>query len=146
MHIHSDLGELPATRCNPCELNQVWFNLIQNAIDAFGTSGNILVVALVGDRIAVVVVDDGPGILPSFRTRLFEPFATTKGPGKGTGLGLATSDQLVRRPGGKSRGRSPPVVRGSPSSSLAAAPDSPITTIGVLPRRTVQPRQSRHTS
>jgi signal transduction histidine kinase len=96
-----DLSPLPPIRCHPGQLNQVWHNLLQNGLDAIGERGAVTVSSrLAGDRIEVAVVDTGPGIAPEHRARLFEPFFTTKDVGKGTGLGLATSYQIVQRHGG----------------------------------------------
>jgi signal transduction histidine kinase len=78
------------------ELNQVWSNLIDNAIDAAGDGGSVEVSARRQDGAVVVrVVDDGPGIPPDVRERIFEPFFTTKSAGAGTGLGLAIARTLV---------------------------------------------------
>jgi signal transduction histidine kinase len=78
------------------ELNQVWSNLIGNAIDAVGDGGSVDVSAhLEGDSVVVRVVDDGPGIPPEVRERIFEPFFTTKQTGEGTGLGLSIVRSLI---------------------------------------------------
>jgi len=78
------------------ELNQVWSNLIDNAIDAVGDGGSVEVSARRQDGAVVVrVVDDGPGIPPEVRERIFEPFFTTKPQGDATGLGLAIARTLV---------------------------------------------------
>jgi len=91
------LAELPPTTFQPGQLNQVWLNLLQNAIDAVAAEGEISVESRVADgAIEVEVRDTGPGIDPSVRDRLFEPFVTTKGVGTGTGLGLALSYQIVK--------------------------------------------------
>ena len=76
------------------ELNQIWSNLIDNALDAAPVSGRVEVGAKrERDRVVVRVVDNGPGIPPDVRNRMFDPFFTTKPVGKGTGLGL----DIVRR-------------------------------------------------
>lgn len=76
------------------ELNQIWANLIDNALDAAPASGRVEVTAQrEHDRVVVRVVDNGPGIPPDVRGRMFDPFFTTKSVGKGTGLGL----DIVRR-------------------------------------------------
>jgi signal transduction histidine kinase len=87
---------LPRVRGFGGELNQVWANLIDNAVDAAPESGRIEVTAT-RDRQCVVVrvVDNGPGIPAEVRERLFEPFVTTKPVGKGTGLGLDIVRRLV---------------------------------------------------
>jgi len=78
------------------ELNQVWSNLIDNAIDAVNNGGSVEVSARRQNGAVVVrVVDDGPGIPPDVRERIFEPFFTTKPQGDGTGLGLAIARTLV---------------------------------------------------
>jgi signal transduction histidine kinase len=85
------------------ELNQVWTNLIDNAIDAVGGSGKICVGTFVEDnQVVVEVVDNGKGIPPEIQPRLFEPFFTTKSVGTGTGLGLLISNRIVaNRHGGE---------------------------------------------
>jgi signal transduction histidine kinase len=101
VRVEVDVGPLPRTTCQPGQLNQVWHNLIQNALDAVGAAGSVWVRArAVADGIEVTVADTGPGVAPEHQARLFEPFFTTKGLGKGTGLGLAMSYQIVERHGG----------------------------------------------
>jgi signal transduction histidine kinase len=79
------------------ELNQVWQNLIANAIDAAPESGHIEVTAVRQPKwIVVRVVDDGPGIPAGIIERIFEPFFTTKPMGSGTGLGLDIARRIVR--------------------------------------------------
>jgi len=78
------------------ELNQVWTNLLDNAIDAVGGHGKIGVRARQENgRVLVEISDDGPGIPEAVRERMFEPFFTTKDAGKGTGLGLDISRRVV---------------------------------------------------
>ena len=78
------------------ELNQVWTNLIDNAIDAVKGSGKICVGTFVeGNQLVVEIVDDGSGIPPEIQPRIFEPFFTTKSVGSGTGLGLIISNRIV---------------------------------------------------
>jgi signal transduction histidine kinase len=80
------------------ELNQVWTNLIQNAIDAMAGKGELRVRTFREDHYVVVEIgDDGPGIAPEVRSHIFEPFFTTKGVGEGTGLGLDTAQRIVRK-------------------------------------------------
>ncbi|GAA3226204.1 ATP-binding protein [Pseudonocardia petroleophila] len=87
---------LPAVPVYSAELNQVWTNIIDNAIDAMDGSGTLTVrTALDDDRVLVEIADTGPGIPPEVRQRIFEPFFTTKGVGKGTGLGLDVSYRVV---------------------------------------------------
>jgi signal transduction histidine kinase len=78
------------------ELNQVWTNLIDNAIDAVDGSGKICVGTCVEDnQLIVEIVDNGRGIPQEIQSRIFEPFFTTKGVGSGTGLGLLISNRIV---------------------------------------------------
>lgn len=88
---------LPYVRGFAGELNQMWGNLIDNALDAVGDSGHVEVKASrVGGRVFVCIVDDGPGIPAPIRERIFDPFFTTKPMGQGTGLGLDIVRRLVR--------------------------------------------------
>jgi len=90
--------ELPRAHGVGVELNQVWMNLIENALDAVPPGGHVSVTAARElDKVVVRVVDDGPGIPPEIAERIFEPFFTTKGVGKGTGLGLDTVRRLLQR-------------------------------------------------
>jgi len=87
---------LPQICAYGSELNQVWTNLIDNAVDAMDGRGTIVLrTRQAGDRVEVEVEDDGPGIPEAIRPRVFDPFFTTKAPGFGTGLGLATSYGIV---------------------------------------------------
>jgi len=80
------------------ELNQVWTNIIDNAIDAMGGEGELRVRTYREDNCVVVeIADNGPGILPEIRPHIFEPFFTTKGVGEGTGLGLDTVQRIVKK-------------------------------------------------
>jgi signal transduction histidine kinase len=80
------------------ELNQVWTNLIDNAIDAMNGQGNLRLRTYRDDGCVVVeIADNGPGISPEIQSHIFEPFFTTKGVGEGTGLGLDTVQRIVRK-------------------------------------------------
>jgi signal transduction histidine kinase len=88
---------LPRVRGFIGELNQVWANLIDNALDAVPRSGRVDVTASrEGGRVVVRVVDNGPGIPENIRNHVFEPFFTTKPVGQGTGLGLDIVRRLVQ--------------------------------------------------
>ncbi len=88
---------LPPVRANPGELNQVWTNLIDNAVDAAGPGGEIEIrTSHTGSDVVVEVIDDGPGMAPEVQRRIFEPFFTTKEVGEGTGLGLDIVSRIVR--------------------------------------------------
>ena len=80
--------DLPCITAFGSELNQVWTNLIDNALDALDGKGHLFVrTASEGDQVLVEIGDDGPGIPADIQGRIFEPFFTTKGVGKGTALG-----------------------------------------------------------
>jgi len=86
--------DLPPIRGYTAEINQIWMNLIDNAIDASPTQGQVTVSAMLeGADVIVNVVDSGPGIPPDVKESIFDPFFTTKAVGEGTGLGL----DIVRR-------------------------------------------------
>ncbi len=90
-------AELPRVHANGGELNQVWLNLIDNALDAIAETGRIEIRARKDlDRVLVSVIDDGPGIPADVLPRIFDPFFTTKPPGQGTGLGLEITRRLLR--------------------------------------------------
>jgi signal transduction histidine kinase len=87
---------LPKLTIRGSELNQVWTNLIANAIDALGERGTITIATRLDGNCAVVeITDDGRGIAPELVERIFDPFFTTKDVGEGTGLGLATARRIV---------------------------------------------------
>lgn len=87
---------LPRLWVHGSELNQVWTNLIDNAVDALGEGGTIWVrTSSEKDDIVVEIADNGSGIPPEIQTRIFEPFFTTKEVGAGTGLGLEVACRIV---------------------------------------------------
>lgn len=101
--------DLPRAGANGAELNQVWFSLLDNALDAIPQFGKIRIQAgLEADLIMVRIIDNGPGIPRDKIGRIFDPFYTTKAPGKGTGLGLDLSRRIVRRYNGDINVRSEP--------------------------------------
>jgi len=96
-----DYGELPAIKCHPQQLNQVFLNMLVNAAHAIETRGEITVSSRrEGDLVAVAISDTGGGIPEEIRSRIFEPFFTTKAVGKGTGLGLSISYDIIEKHGG----------------------------------------------
>ena len=87
---------LPRVVVRGGELNQVWTNLIDNAIDAAGPEGEVRIrTRREGGSIVVEVADNGEGIPPELRSRIFDPFFTTKEPGQGTGLGLSVVHRII---------------------------------------------------
>ena len=88
--------DLPRIEAYASELNQVWTNIIDNAIDAMKGSGEITLRTYTEKECVVVeIADTGPGIPEDIQSRIFEPFFTTKAPGQGTGLGLHISHDIV---------------------------------------------------
>jgi len=87
---------LPPIEAYASELNQVWTNIIDNAVDAMDGNGEIILRTYKEDENVIVeIVDNGPGIPEDIQTRIYEPFFTTKPPGKGTGLGLHISHDII---------------------------------------------------
>lgn len=87
---------LPKLTVHGSELNQVWTNLIDNAIDALGEQGALKISTRgEGGSAVVEITDDGPGVPEDIAERIFDPFFTTKDVGRGTGLGLATAQTIV---------------------------------------------------
>ncbi|HEU0253393.1 MAG TPA: ATP-binding protein, partial [Pyrinomonadaceae bacterium] len=105
-----DYGEnLPQIKAYGSELNQVWTNLIVNAVDAMSQGGKLKVrTKLEPTDILIEIRDNGAGIPASARSRIFEPFFTTKPVGEGTGLGLDTVARIVRKHRGNIRFESKP--------------------------------------
>jgi signal transduction histidine kinase len=88
--------DVPTVEVYAAELNQVWTNLIDNAIDAMDGKGTLrLATSVDGDEVVIEIGDNGPGIDPDVIARIFEPFFTTKDVGKGTGLGLDITRRIV---------------------------------------------------
>ncbi len=96
-------SDLPRVEAYASELNQVWTNLIDNAVDALQGAGQVTLRTYCHDNHVIVeVADNGPGIPPEIQTRIFDPFFTTKPPGSGTGLGLhIVYNSVVDKHGGQ---------------------------------------------
>ena len=112
IEVIKNYGELPEIECYPAQLNQVFMNILVNAIDALEESVDnshkskipqilIQTQKLDNSQILVRICDNGPGISPAIQSKLFDPFFTTKAPGKGTGIGLAICYQIVEKHRGK---------------------------------------------
>ncbi|MDJ0364309.1 ATP-binding protein [Hymenobacter sp. H14-R3] len=102
--------DAPAVLAEAGQLNQVWTNLIDNAIDALPDSGGTLMVQLARQvsGVCVSITDNGSGISPEVLAHMFEPFYTTKPAGEGSGLGLDIARRIVQEHGGRLEGRSVP--------------------------------------
>ena len=95
-------SDLPTIEAYASELNQVWTNILDNAIDAMKGAGELKIRTYREDnRVGVEISDNGPGIPPEIQPRIFDPFFTTKPPGIGTGLGLHISYNIIQKHGGK---------------------------------------------
>jgi two-component system, NtrC family, sensor kinase len=105
VELHLDLyKDLPAVRCDPGQIEQVILALVMNAIDALSNGGNLSLVSrkvLNSDSVQIEVRDDGIGMPQDVLKKMFEPFFTTKEHGRGLGLGLAISRNIVDRHGGR---------------------------------------------
>ncbi|UZE96032.1 sensor histidine kinase [Alkalimarinus alittae] len=91
-----DFGELPMILCYPDELNQVWTNLIHNALYAMENSGRLIISTLSdGENIQVIITDNGCGIPEDIQSKIYESFFTTKPAGEGSGLGLGICKRII---------------------------------------------------
>lgn len=107
--VRSYADDLPRITAYGSELNQVWTNLIDNAIDALGEGGELKIhTKREPTDLLVEIRDNGAGVPPEAQTRIFEPFYTTKPVGEGTGLGLDTTLRVVRKHHGNIRFESRP--------------------------------------
>ncbi|MFZ1029202.1 MAG: response regulator [Limnoraphis robusta] len=89
---------LPAILCYPDELNQVWTNLIHNALQAMNYQGTLTInVINQSDRLLIQITDNGGGISPEIQSKIFEPFFTTKPAGQGSGLGLDIVKKIIEK-------------------------------------------------
>ena len=101
IEIRRAYGDIPRPRCNPGQIDQVFMNLLTNAVQAVEGQGEIRLRTYADNgSVFVEVSDSGPGIAPELCERVFEPFFTTKAVGQGTGLGLAIAHSLIARHGG----------------------------------------------
>jgi two-component system NtrC family sensor kinase len=100
--IVKNYAQLPLVYCNPAQINQVFLNLLMNAVQSIENQGRITLSSGVeADRVWISIEDTGAGIAPEHLHRIFEPFFTTKPVGKGTGLGLSITYDIVKQHGGE---------------------------------------------
>ena len=91
-------GKIPQILCYPDELNQVWTNLIHNALQAMDFKGCLEIGASLNENWVVIQFsDNGPGIPEEIKNRIFDPFFTTKPMGEGSGLGLDISKKIIEK-------------------------------------------------
>jgi signal transduction histidine kinase len=102
IEVVKSLDDLPEIECYPGQLNQVFMNIISNAIDAIGENGKITVASAIEKKyIKISIRDTGKGMSHEIKQKIFDPFFTTKDVGKGTGLGLSISYGIVEKHNGK---------------------------------------------
>jgi len=100
--VHRDYGYLPKIECYPGQLNQVFMNLLQNAAQAITKEGDVWIeTESCGDRVKIVIRDNGVGIEEQKLKQIFDPFFTTKPVGQGTGLGLSITYGIIQKHSGK---------------------------------------------
>lgn len=100
--VEKSYGALPPLQCYPGQLNQVFMNLLSNAIQAIEGKGQIQIKTfLQGEQALISITDNGKGMTEEVKQRIFEPFYTTKDVGEGTGLGLSISYGIIEKHGGK---------------------------------------------
>ncbi|MDM8524136.1 ATP-binding protein [Desulfococcaceae bacterium HSG8] len=110
VELAKDYQDIPPILCYPDELNQVWTNLIHNALHAMDYKGLLEIqIAQEEEYIVVSVTDNGPGIPEKIRGKIFDPFFTTKPAGEGSGLGLDISKKIIEKHQGKIQFESKPM-------------------------------------
>lgn len=102
VEIVKELGELPEVDCLPGQLNQVFMNIISNAVQAIPGEGKIFIKSwATGQTVKISITDTGQGMSDETKKKIFDPFFTTKDVGKGTGLGLSISYGIIQKHNGK---------------------------------------------
>lgn len=102
VEVHRNYAEIPPILCYPDELNQVWTNLIHNALQAMNYRGSLTLDTLQEDEhIKISIADSGQGIPEEILPKIFTPFFTTKPPGEGSGLGLDIVKKIIQKHSGK---------------------------------------------
>jgi two-component system NtrC family sensor kinase len=102
-----EYGDIPETKCNPGQLNQVFMNILVNAAQAIEAQGDILVKTWSENGLIYILIsDNGSGMSQETLKRIFEPFFTTKDVGKGTGLGLSIAYDIIKKHNGEIRAES----------------------------------------
>ncbi|MEW6236869.1 MAG: ATP-binding protein [Candidatus Omnitrophota bacterium] len=101
IEIHKNYEEIPAIRCSPAQIDQVFFHILRNADQAIAEKGHIWIdIRSEENSIIVTIRDDGKGIAPEHLSKIFDPFFTTQPIGGGTGLGLSLSQGIIEQHGG----------------------------------------------
>ncbi|MBZ0169594.1 Multi-sensor signal transduction histidine kinase [Candidatus Methylomirabilis lanthanidiphila] len=106
--VHREYGTLPQVECHAGQINQVFMNLLLNAAQAIPETGDVWInTSSHGDKVVVIIKDNGCGIPEANLPRIFDPFFTTKKVGEGMGLGLSISYGIIQKHGGNMRVSSP---------------------------------------
>ena len=109
IQVHKDYGDIPLVECQLLRINQVFLNLLNNAIDAMEIDGDLFIsTSQQGDQVVIKIKDTGIGMSKATMKRIFEPFYTTKEIGKGTGLGLSISYGIIQNHKGRIAVKSEP--------------------------------------
>ena len=99
--INKQYGDIPKVKCAPSQINQVFLNLLTNAVQAIENKGSIIITTRVkNDHVLVLIQDNGKGIPKKVLPKIFDPFFTTKDIGEGTGMGLSISYKILQEHGG----------------------------------------------
>jgi signal transduction histidine kinase len=102
IEVKRNYTELPPVLCYPDELNQVWTNLIHNALQAMDYRGTLTIEVMQQEQhTCISITDTGAGIPAEIKSKIFEPFFTTKPPGEGSGLGLDIVKKIIEKHQGK---------------------------------------------
>lgn len=102
VEVTKQYGQLPELECFPGQLNQVWMNILSNAIQAMPNGGNLTITTtLDGDKVQISIQDTGTGMSDEVKSRVFEAFFTTKDVGQGTGLGMSITASIIEKHHGK---------------------------------------------
>lgn len=102
IEVIKDLGKIPEIDCFPGQINQVFMNLLSNAVQAINGGGKIFIKTSADqNNVRIAIKDTGSGMTEEIRTKIFDPFFTTKEVGKGTGLGLSISYGIIEKHHGK---------------------------------------------
>ncbi len=124
VEVVKEYGELPIVQCYPNQLNQVFMNILSNAVDAIPDAGTILIKTLLeGGNILIKIKDNGIGIKPDHVEKIFDPGFTTKGVGVGTGLGLSIVYRIIEKHKGSISVQSEPGKGTEFSIRLPVSPD-----------------------
>ncbi len=96
--VHKSFGDIPSITCSPGQINQVFMNILSNAVDAIKEKGNIWIsTQREANNVVIQIRDDGKGIPEDIKTKIYDPFFTTKLVGQGTGLGLSIAHSIVEQ-------------------------------------------------